>query len=302
MKTRIVVLISFFLVSSSFASAQKGRPKPKATPQNIILAVLRDGKLVEPIAVVEKGKLAAPEIGDGASKAAKAFSALYYKPATTYPLIFGGAPDGKIEILKSNVGGECAGNSADAASKPIKANIKGMVMALATNMKTSRASGVRRRPTPDERSEIEALVRAEFTKKGIAAVSVKNLRYHNLTALDIDRDGKAEFIGSFWVEPKSDERDLLFFIAEQNTSGKYSFTYSDFSTAKPEDVMSGDIKDLDTGIGSELLLDVLDVDNDGVDEIFTIGQAFEGNNYYVHKRVAGKWTRVYEAYNYRCAF
>ena len=66
--------------------------------------------------------------------------------------------------------------------------------------------------------------------------------------------------------------------------------------------MTNDLKDLDGGRGSELLLDVLDADGDGVKEVFTIGQAFEGNNYYVYKRAAGKWTKVFEAYRYRCAF
>jgi hypothetical protein len=80
------------------------------------------------------------------------------------------------------------------------------------------------------------------------------------------------------------------------------FATADHSVVGPDDVMSGDVKDLDTGVGHELLLDVLDFDNDGVREIFTIGQAFEGNNYYVYKRVDGKWSKVYETYDYRCAY
>jgi hypothetical protein len=69
-----------------------------------------------------------------------------------------------------------------------------------------------------------------------------------------------------------------------------------------DDVMSGDLKDLDGGRGSELLLDLLDYDEDGVKEIFTIGQAFEGNNFYVYKRSGDKWNKVLETYRYRCAF
>ena len=42
--------------------------------------------------------------------------------------------------------------------------------------------------------------------------------------------------------------------------------------------------------------------DDGVKEIFTIGQAFEGNNYYVYKRTGEKWAKVFETYRYHCAF
>ena len=66
--------------------------------------------------------------------------------------------------------------------------------------------------------------------------------------------------------------------------------------------MSGDIKDLDTGILHELLLDVFDIEGDGVSEIFTIGQAFEGNNYYAYRKEGTTWKRIFETYVYRCAY
>jgi hypothetical protein len=67
-------------------------------------------------------------------------------------------------------------------------------------------------------------------------------------------------------------------------------------------MMSSDLKDVDAGRGAELLLDVLDYDGDGVKELFTITQAFEGNNYYVYKRDGVTWKKVHETYVYRCAF
>ena len=123
-----------------------------------------------------------------------------------------------------------------------------------------------------------------------------------MTAVDIDGDGVAEFVGSYWIAPKTDERRLLFFITDRSESGTLSFTHADHSVVTPEDVMTSDLKDLDDGRGAELLLDVLDYDADGVKEIFTIGQAFEGNNYYVYRMEAGKWNQVHETYVYRCAF
>jgi hypothetical protein len=302
MKNKLLILICSVAVCSVSAFAQKARPKPAPKPKQMIFAVIYDGSGVEPIAVVENGKLI-ESAADANTTKSNPFPGLYYKPNSKYGLIFGGAPGGTVTIKSSNVGKECGGVSAEVSVQSTKTKISGFVMALASNMKLKTTASVnRRKPMPAERSEIEALVRAEFTKQNVAAASLKILRYHNLTAIDLNHDGKAELIGSYWVAPKADERALLFFIAEIGDSGKYSLNYSDYSAVKPDDVMSGDLKDLDDGVGHELLLDILDHDNDGVSEIFTIGKAFEGNNYYVYKRAASKWTKTFETYNYRCGY
>lgn len=289
---------ALFLIAS--AVAQKPDAKPKATPKPIVLAVLDSGKRVEPIAVIDGGKLV--EVRASEDDSGKAF-APYYKAGSEYAIVFGGSADGKLTIVKSNIGTDCGGASADSTARPLKAKLTGLVMALATNAKLkSETPAYRRRPTVVERGEIEELVRAEFTKHGASTAAIKNLRYHNLTALDIDGDGSPEFVGSYWLAPAADERRTLFFITDRTADGKLTFALSDHSIVKPDDVMSGDVKDLDTGVGHELLLDVLDVESDGVGEIFTIGRAFEGNNYYLYKRSDGKWTKVYETYMYRCAY
>jgi hypothetical protein len=65
--------------------------------------------------------------------------------------------------------------------------------------------------------------------------------------------------------------------------------------------MSGDLKDLDK-LGGELLLDALEYNGDSTAEIFTINKAFEGNNFQVYSRQNGKWIKVFEGYNYHCAY
>jgi hypothetical protein len=160
---------------------------------------------------------------------------------------------------------------------------------------------VRRLPSAAERAEIESLARAEFTKQGVSANAVKNIKYYNLTALDVDNDGKAEMVGSCWTETSAKERNLLFFIADKNSSGKYKFVYSEYEKVTPDKVMSGELKDLDE-LGGELLLDVLEYNGDKTAEIFTINKAFEGNNFNVYSRQSGKWTKVFEGYNYHCAY
>jgi len=295
-------LLILFTVSATF-SQKRTATKPAPKTKSIVFAVLNDGQTLEPIGEIDKGKMIATANGGDEPKTLTSFTNTYYKPKTTYSLIFGGASNGTVTVKSFDAKSDCGKNLAQVSTQSAKAKLKGLVMALATNEKTTKtASGLRRLPTATERAEIETLVRAEFTKQGVSANAAKNLKYHNLTALDVDNDGKAEMVGSFWAENSAKERNLLFFIAEKNDDGKYNFGYSEYEKATPDNVMSGDLKDLDGGIGNELLLDAMNYNGDATAEIFTIARAFEGNNFNVYSRQNGKWTKVFESYNYHCAY
>lgn len=296
-------LLILLTISATFSQGRK-KTKSAPKPKPIVFAVIDDGQRLEPIGEIDKGELVTSAVGDSEPKALTTFINTYYKPKTTYNLIFGGATNGTVTVKSSNPESDCGKNIATVTTVSSKAKLKGLVMGLATNEKPAKtASGVRRLPTPVERAEIEMLVRAEFTKQGVSANAVKNLKYHNLTALDVDNDGKAEMVGSFWAETSSNERNLLFFIADKNKSGKYSFGYSEYDKITPDKIMSGaELKDLDGGILNELLLDAFEYNGDTTAEIFTMTQAFEGSNFHVYSRQKGKWTRVFEGYNYHCAF
>jgi hypothetical protein len=290
-KTIISILLVLSLLSPLLAQTKK----------QIIFAVLNDGRALEPIVMVEKGKIV--ELESNAENGWKDFSKMYYTPKTTYNLIFGGIANGKVSVVSAAPDSDCAANMATVTTTSAKAKLKGLVMALATDVPVKAGSlGTRRTPTVAERTEIEKLVRAEMTKQKVSAANLKGLRYHNLTALDVNNDKTAEFVGSYWLPLTKTSRAMLFFIAEKGSDGKYSLSHSEFNSVKQDDVMSGDIKDLDTGIYHELLLDVFDIDGDGTAEIFTIGKAFEGNNFHIYKRESGKWTLAKEVYNYHCGY
>lgn len=279
--------------------AQNANPESKP----VIFAVLFGGSTIEPIAYIENGKLTQAEGGDSERSLISSFSEAYYKPRMAYTLIFGGAPAGEVEVRRTYPLGECSGNSTDVSTKAKSATLKGFVMALATNSgSTLPSAGFRRRPTQAERAEVEGLVRAAFVKQKVAVKSTGQLRSHNLTAVDVDRDGNAELIGSYWIAPNKDERRLLFFVAQKDETGKYYFPVSEYEVFKAADIMSGDTADLDEGVLHELLIDVLDYDGDGVSEIFTTTQAFEGRNFHVYRRDGDKWVKIFENYNYRCGY
>lgn len=272
-----------------------------AQKKQIIFAVLNDGRALEPIVQVEGGKIV--ELESNAENGWKDFAKIYYKPKTTYNLIFGGIANGKVTVVKSAPESDCAANMAEATTVSAKAKLKGLLMGLASDVPIKKGTvGMRRLPTLAERTELEKIIRAEFTKQKVSASNLKGLRFHNLTALDTNNDKKPEFVGSYWLPTSKTERAMLFFIAEKDANGKYVFMHSEFSSIKQADVMSANIKDVDNGILHELLLDAFDVDGDGTAEIFTIGQAFEGNNFRIYKRDADKWTKSTEVYNYHCGY
>ncbi len=294
------VLFLIMSLASSAAVAQKKRPPVKAKAKPVIFAVINDGGTLEPIAFIEKGKLSAAASGDPDGKI---FGNAYYKSKPVYRLIFGGVDDGAAAVKSFDPTSECGQYMAQIAATPVKSKLKGIVMALATDAPVKKTKGVRRLPTAAERSEIESLVRAEFIKQTKNDNASRNLKYHNLTALDTDNDGKIELVGSFWIEPSPDERDLLFFIADKGADGKYTFGYSDYQAVKKDQIMSGgDMTMLDAGTLNELLLDAYDYDNDGTSEIFTYEQSFEGASFNAYQREGGKWTKAFEASNYHCAF
>lgn len=297
---KLLFLFALIFGSVGVSDAQR-RPAPTKT---IIFAVLNDGKAIEPIGYVGANGVITPAI-DGASESAvlTAFHRSYFAKGKMFPLVFGGKVAGNVTVTSSNPRGECVNYLANVTTTTTRTPLKGNIMALATNARiTKPGSGVRRLPTPAERAEIEALVRDTFTKDGISAEAAKNLKYHNLTALDVNSDGQAEMVGSFWVEPSATERQLLFFIAELGSDKKYRFGYAENKKVKQEETMSEDIKDVDTGVYHERLLDIFDVDGDGDSEIFSYVMSFEGAGFNVYKRQSDGWVTHFEGSNYHCGY
>ncbi len=284
------------MVIGSFAydaNAQAKGPRP------LIFAVLNDGKTAEPIAYINKGRLEAPVNGSDDASIIAAFNKAYYKVGTSYNFVFGGVKTGTAKIKSSNANSECARNMANLTTTTSKTPLGGFVMGLGTNAPIKNITFFRRRPTPAERTEIEALVKKEFSKSKLTAAKLNS---HNLTGIDIDNNGRAEFVGTYWIDVDSKTRNLLFFIAELGSGGKYSLVFADGRSIDQASVMSQDIKDVDKGIYHELLLDSFDYDGDGIGEIFTYSQSFEGAGFTAYKKASGKWTRVYEFENYHCGY
>ena len=295
------VLTLAFVWLAPMAGAQTKRPASAKTP---IFAVLGDGTSIEPIGYVDgRGRMSHAIDGGSDRKVLTAFHRTYFAKGKNYPLIFGGKPAGTVTLVSSNPAEECANFLGKVTTKTTRTPLKGNVMALATGAKIAKpGSGVRRLPTPAERAEIEALVRATYAKNGVPESATARLLSHNLTALDVDSDANAELVGTYWVELSPTERGLLFFIAQRGADGKYVFGHSEYGKISQAETMSEDIKDVDSGVYHERLLDIFDVDGDGVAEVFTYVMSFESAGFNVYKRKSNGWALHYEGSNYHCGY
>lgn len=296
----IATVLWVAIIAVNFGWSQK---KPAAA-KSVIFAVLNDGKSVEPIGYISaRGAITAAIDGASERKVLNAFHKKYFTKAKTYPLVFGGKTAGTVSVVSSEPSGECVNYLGTVTTKTSRTPLKGNIMALATDAKATKpGSGVRRLPTPAERSEVEALVRAEFQKNGVSETVTGNLRSHNLTALDVDSDANAELVGSYWVDLSPTDRGLLFFIAQRGTDGSYGFGHSEYRKVSQSETMSEDIKDVDSGVYHERLLDIFDVDNDGVAEVFSYVMSFEGAGFNVYKRKPTGWALHFEGTNYHCGY
>jgi hypothetical protein len=243
--------------------------------------------------------------GDSDAAELSKFARSYYRPGQKYRLLSGGGEAGTVVVKKDTKDAECARTGAE-VKLDTKVRFNRNVMALATNSDAlGRASSSRRPPTPSERAAVLRLVKQTYQAKGVPASLLPNLETVNLTATDLNRDGKAEMIGSFVVKKLKGgaARYVLFLLAEPQGSD-YQAGVTTYERYTNEDVMSGgDIDAIGSGgIYTERLVDQLDLDGDGAGEVITLVNGFEGDTYHIYKKTDGKWRSVYEFAKYRCAF
>lgn len=305
----IGALITSALALTSLFNGSAGATRPpqenaKAAVLFTVYSPTPQMSYMVPFVIIENGQYKQPIAGDSDEAEMTTFSNSYYSTGRKYRVLFGGAEAGSLTVNKSNKAEECSRSSADITLRS-SAKLNRNVMALATNSTSlGSAKGSRRSPTPAERAALMPLVRAAYTQKGVPAALLANLMTVNLTALDLDGDGKSELVGSFVVRKQKGgaARYALFLFAEPKGQ-TYQTTVLQYEKYTDKDLMSGaSIDAIENGVYLERLIDGLDLDGDGMSEVITETDGFEGDSYFIYKKQGGKWEKVYEFSNYRCAF
>ncbi len=237
---------------------------------------------MDAVVLVENGKLRRPYPEEGEA-GQNSFGSVYFKPGKSYSVTFGGGKIGSATVKAFQMG---CNNIHASASLNDNGRVPANLSALATDSEVlaGKASS-RRAPTEIERAAVMKMVRQIYSARGTRANLLKSITTTNLTATDLNGDGKLELIGSFVLATSGRaRRDLLLIAEPQNTDAGFRAALVDFQSYKmpPEE--------FDSAID---FVDQLDLDGDHVAEVFVRQHGFDAYGYGIYKKIAGRWRQVY---------
>jgi hypothetical protein len=249
--------------------------------------------------VIVDGKQLRSPYNDQQKDKQKSFGNEYFASGKVYRLMFGGGEAGTVKVDKWSEG--C--NNIHAQVTPTtSAKLGGKVMALATNSESlGKRASARRAPTDAERASVLKLVERIYmqrmgffrTPPGLRAPIPPRdywFKVTNLTATDLDGDGKYELIGSFTQTDKNKfERDLFLITKPQGTTMRAEFVKFQAYQPPPEGFLS-----------SIDFIDQLDLDGDGLGEVFATQGGFDGYALLIFKKVNGRWRQVFDQIGDAC--
>jgi hypothetical protein len=284
------LLASSRLPVNSIASA--AQPQKSA----VVFAISGEGSM-DAVVIVGGKRLRRP-YNDEQQPSREKFAEQYFAGGKVYRLIFGGGEAGTVRVDKWSEG--C--NNIHAQVTPsTSARLGGQVMALATDSDAlGKRASTRRAPTSDERAAVLTLMKSIYKQKLTPASLIPSINVTNLTATDLDGDGKYEFIGSFTLATKGSsptvredaikfERDLFLIARPRGAAMVADFVKFQAYQPPPEQFLS-----------SIDFVDQLDLDGNGLGEVFAQQGGFDGYAYLIFKKVGGRWRQVYDMIGDAC--
>ena len=217
----LLLVSSVLLIGAPRAGKSAGLAAAQSRRGVVIFAVSAEsgGGTMDAVVIVDGKQLRAP-VGDEDKAGQKKFAAEYFAGGRAYRLISGGGDAGSVAVKKWSEG--C--NNVHAEVTPsTSVRLGGQVKALATTSDSlgKRASS-RRAPTDEERTGVMTLVKSIYTQNRTPAGLIPSIKVTNLTATDLDGDGKYELVGSFTLAAKNKfERDLFLIAHQQELFGYF---------------------------------------------------------------------------------
>src|SRR3954471_1489512 len=273
------ICVSFTVLVGILAGMTVGQTRR----QTIVLSVSSESGegSIDALALIAGKQLRSPYSDEQKDKQ-KTFAEDYFKKGTVYRLIFGGGDAGSATVSEWTEG---CNNIHAKATISTSARLGGKVMALATNSETLGKRAISRRPPTDaERSATLTLMKSIYQQRRTPASLMSAIKVTNLTATDLNGDGKYELIGSFTLAAKNKfERDLFLIATPQGKNMRAEFVKFQAYRPPPEGFLS-----------SIDFIDQLDTDGDGVGEVFATMGAFDGYALVVFKKTGTRWRQVHD--------
>jgi hypothetical protein len=233
------------------------------------------------IAELNRGVLAEPSLFKG-SQSGEDFLRL----GSRFRLLFGGGEAGSLTVTGKTP--TCGDDYVPVGTAQTLVRLGGQVRALATNSSSlGQRASARRAPTASERAAALNLVQSIYRQNGVPAALMRNIETENLTATDLEGDGKFELIGSFSIQRTDGAPYDLFLLAKPATLGfepDLVFYYGNKSEW-----------------GQTLFIDQIDLDGDGNAELI-VEKEYEpvANHIQIYKKQGGRWVMIYERPGWEC--
>jgi len=241
---------------------------------------------IEPFVVIENGHFRKPvEYDPNKQEESNAdynrFEKEYFERGHKYALLIGGAEKGFVTVGEP-VGEGCISLAATVTSSVPLSNAQ---FALAAT--TTKGLGIHddwRRPvSAQERAEFLILMKKVFGQHKVENISESSIKVDNLRLTKLNDAGPAVLIGSATIKRKTGIHQV-FLVAARKASA-FEEALSSYHFARDEDDASASV---------ENLVEQLDLDGDGTDEIVTISTYYEGWDYTIYKEQKGKREKVYQ--------
>ena len=284
------------LAAALLAAVAIAKPQPQVLFAITDDSVAEGGLAIEPVAMVTKTpgpcagcwtvRFANPPLEERKQKEAKEFAARYYRPGRTYRVLATG-----VEIATAKVENE---TSLGCVSLAARVTVTPPRRRGDWNRKTLLAIGsmhvVPRKPfdrelTFAEDNAIWSVGERELRARGVAASLFRDMEGHDFLATDLNGDGRRDLVGSFEARnPKTHDMHHLFLIALGDDAAGYRSEYVWYHHESNDE----------NRIETMQLVDSLDLDEDGTDEVIIRKDFYESHAYQILKRGHnGKWTIVY---------
>ncbi len=275
-----LTLATALLLTSSVTSHSVRTAAPSSPTVVFAVTGAEDERTMDAIVMVDKGRLRPPfdDIKEGSSKA---FGEKFFAKGTTYRLMFGGGEAGSVKV---NSWGEGCSNIHAQVAVTTSAKIGGEAMALATNSESlGKRAPSRRAVSASERAAVLTLMNSIYRQKRTPAALMRSIKVTDVTATDLDGDGIYEMVGSFGLAAKNKfERDLFLIAKPKGKAMVAEFVNYQAYQPPPEGFLS-----------SIDFVDQLDLDGDGIGEVFVQQGGFDGYAYLIFKQVRGRWRQVH---------
>jgi hypothetical protein len=242
---------------------------------------------MDAVVMIENGKLRQPypEYNEAARQQ---FAGKYFTTGKNYRVTFGGGEVGTATVKSFDTG---CNNIHATVNLEDNGKIPPRLSALATDSDLlGRKPSARRPPIQPEREAMMRLVNQVYGAHKTAKPLFRLITTSNLTATDLNGDGKFEMIGSFVIQTVSKNRRDLFLIAEPaGNNFKVGFEKFQAYRLQPEQ--------FDSAVD---FVDQLDLDGDGTGEVFVRQHGFDAYGYSIYKKTRGRWIQVFTAAGDAC--